>query len=92
LQREQFLLGLEPLRVYSKGRGGALFMSEISMAPGTPVVVVGFDMPFWPLVRFLVKIALASIPAGIVIALFYMVLGWIYGAILIATHHTSLLR
>jgi hypothetical protein len=91
-QREQFLLGLEPLLVYSKGRGGALLMSEISMAPGTPVVVVGFDMPFWPLVRFLVKIALASIPAGIVIALFYMVLGWIYGAILIATHHTSLLR
>ena len=23
-------------------------MSQISIAPGTPVVVVGFDMPFWP--------------------------------------------
>jgi hypothetical protein len=56
------------------------------------VVVVGFDMPFWPLVRFLIKIAIASIPAGIVIAFFYMVLGWIYGAILIATHHTNLSR
>jgi hypothetical protein len=31
-------------------------------------------------------------PAGIVIAFFYMVLGWIYGAILIATHHINLLR
>ncbi len=66
-------------------------MSQISVAPATPVVVVGFDMPFWPLVRFLIKIAIASIPAGIVIAFFYMVLGWIYGALLIATHHTNVL-
>ncbi len=70
---------------------GVLFMSEIS-TPASPVVVVGFDMPFWPLVRFLIKIAIASIPAGIVIAFLYMVLGWIYGAILVATHHTNLLR
>jgi len=67
-------------------------MSQTSIAPASPVVVVGFDMPFWPLVRFLIKIAIASIPAGIVIAFLYMVLGWIYGAILIATHHTSLLK
>jgi hypothetical protein len=67
-------------------------MSQISSASPSPVVVVGFDMPFWPLVRFLIKIAIASIPAGIVIAFFYMVLGWIYGAILIATHHTNLVR
>jgi hypothetical protein len=64
-------------------------MSEIS---ATPVVVIGFDMPFWPLVRFLVKIAIASIPAGIVIAFIYLVLGWIYGAILLATHHASFMR
>jgi hypothetical protein len=67
-------------------------MSESSTAPATPVVVIGFDMPFWPLVTFLIKIAIASIPAGIVIALFYVVLGWIYGAILLATHHANLLR
>jgi hypothetical protein len=65
-------------------------MSQIS--PPTPVVVVGFDMPFWRLVRFLVKIAIASIPAGIIIALIYIVVGWIYGIILVATHHTSLLH
>jgi hypothetical protein len=67
-------------------------MSETPVSPATPVVVVGFDMPFWPLVRFLIKIALASIPAGVVIALFYVVLGWIWGAILVATHHTELLK
>jgi hypothetical protein len=67
-------------------------MPEISTASATPVVVIGFDMPFWPLVRFLIKIAVASIPAGIVIAFIYMVLGWIYGAILVATHHTNLLH
>jgi hypothetical protein len=65
---------------------GAALMSQIS-AP-TPVVVVGFDMPFWRLV----KIAIASIPAGIIIAFLYMLVGWIYGLLLVATHHTSLLH
>jgi hypothetical protein len=65
-------------------------MSEISSAFLTPVVVIGFDMPFWPLVRFLIKIAIASLPAGIVIAFIYMVAGWIYGTIRLATHHTNL--
>ena len=66
-------------------------MSQISIVP--------VHLSWWsastcplPLVRFLIKIAIASIPAGIVIAFFYMVLGWIYGAILIATHHTNLLH
>jgi len=67
-------------------------MSDSSGSSPTAVVVVGFDMPFWPLVRFLIKLAIASIPAGIVVALFYVVLGWIYGAILVATHHTELLK
>jgi hypothetical protein len=31
-----------------------------------------------------------TIPAGIVIAFIYMLLGWIYGAIPLATHHTNL--
>ena len=67
-------------------------MSDSPNASATPVVVVGFDMPFWTLVRFLIKLAVASIPAGIVIALIYIVLGWIWGAILLATHHTELLK
>jgi hypothetical protein len=65
-------------------------MSQVPAA--SPVVVVGFDMPFWPLVRFLIKIAIASLPAGIVIAFFYMLVGWIYGAILVATHHSSVVH
>ena len=31
------------------------------------VTVVGFDMPFWDLVLFLVKFSIASIPAGIIL-------------------------
>jgi hypothetical protein len=61
-------------------------MSDAPVTPAAPVVVVGFDMPFWPLVRFLVKVAIASIPAGIVIAFFYMLLGLIYAGIMVALH------
>ncbi len=61
-------------------------MSNAPVPPVAPVVVVGFDMPFWPLVRFLVKVAIASIPAGLIIAFFYMLLGLIYGGILVAFH------
>jgi hypothetical protein len=63
-----------------------LFMANALVHPVAPVVVVGFDMPFWPLVRFLVKVAIASIPAGLVIALFYMLLGLLYGGIMVALH------
>lgn len=67
-------------------------MADTTPVPTTSVVVVGFDMPFWPLVRFLIKLAIASIPAGIVIAFIYVVLGLLWGAILVATHHTSWLK
>jgi hypothetical protein len=67
-------------------------MGDTPVTVVTPVVVVGFDMPFWPLVRFLIKLAIASIPAGLVIALIYALLGLVYGAILVATHHTALLK
>jgi hypothetical protein len=64
----------------------------MSVGPGmtaAPVVVIGFDMPFWPLVRFLVKLAIASIPAGLIIALFYVMLALIYGAFVVALHHVG---
>ncbi len=67
-------------------------MSENALPSPTPVVVFGFDMPFWALVKFLIKLAVASIPAGIVIALIYVVLGWMWGAILVASHRTELLK
>lgn len=37
----------------------------------TPVVVVDFDMSFWAMVRFMVKWAIASIPALIVLLLIF---------------------
>ncbi len=64
-------------------------MSIGSITPATPVVVIGFDMPFWPLVRFLVKLAIASIPAGLIIALFYVMLVLIYGAFVVALHQVG---
>jgi hypothetical protein len=64
----------------------------MSQIPASPVVVVGFDMPFWPLVRFLIKIAIASIPAGIVVAFLYLLMGWIYGLLVVATHHSYVVR
>jgi hypothetical protein len=64
-------------------------MSIGSITPATPVVVIGFDMPFWPLVRFLVKLAIASIPAGLIIALFYVMLALIYGAFVVALHQVG---
>ena len=61
-------------------------MANAPVPAVAPVVVVGFDMPFWPLVRFLVKVAIASIPAGLIIALFYVVMGLIYGALMVTFH------
>jgi|GEM_PF-1525389 len=37
----------------------------------TRVVIADFDMPFGSLVNFMVKVALASIPASIVVAIIY---------------------
>jgi hypothetical protein len=40
---------------------------EATHNPPQQVVVVGFNMPFWDLVLFLVKFSIASIPAGIIL-------------------------
>ncbi len=41
----------------------------------TRVIIADFDMPFWSIVNFMVKVALASIPASIVIMIFYCFAG-----------------
>ncbi len=43
----------------------------IRLPERTRVVVTDFDMPFSSLVNFMVKVALASIPASIVVAIIY---------------------
>ena len=35
------------------------------------VIVVDIDMPFWSMVKFMVKLALAAIPAAIIVAIIF---------------------
>jgi uncharacterized membrane protein len=50
-----------------------------------PVVVVAFDMPFWQLVGFLVKLAIAAIPAAIIISIVF----WALALLLVFILRTS---
>ena len=43
------------------------------------VIVSGLEIPFWDLVWFMVKLALASIPALFIIYLIFAFLGMIFG-------------
>jgi len=43
------------------------------------VVISGLDVPFWDLVWFMVKLALASIPALFIIYLIFAMLGILFG-------------
>jgi hypothetical protein len=38
------------------------------------VVVTDIKMPFWSMVWFMVKLAIAAIPAGIILAIIYLLL------------------
>ena len=38
-----------------------------------PVVIVDIDIPFWSMVEFMVRWALAAIPAGIILVVLYWV-------------------
>ena len=46
------------------------------------VVVTDFDMPFGSLVGFMVKAAIAAIPAAIIIAIVYVFLAMVAGSLL----------
>ena len=59
-------------------------MTDSPSASITPVVVTGFDMPFWPLVKFLIKLAIASIPASIVIGIVYVVAATVVALVMTA--------
>ena len=52
------------------------------------VVVINIRMPFWSMVVFMVKLALASIPAAIILTIIYFIaaallggLGGLFGAL-----------
>ncbi|MCF6200880.1 MAG: hypothetical protein L3J42_01935 [Hydrogenimonas sp.] len=45
------------------------------------VTVTGLDIPFWNLVWFMVKLALASIPAMLIIYFIFMFIAMLFGGI-----------
>jgi hypothetical protein len=45
------------------------------------VVISGLDIPFWDLVWFMVKLALASIPALFIIYFIFAVMGMLFGGL-----------
>ncbi|MEX2498848.1 MAG: hypothetical protein WD397_08225 [Wenzhouxiangellaceae bacterium] len=53
--------------------------------PADRVTVVDIDMPFWSMVRFMVKLAIAAIPAMLILwllaLLFTLLIGGIFGGI-----------
>ena len=55
--------------------------------PVNAAIISGVDIPFWNLVMLLVKIALASIPAGIIVLVVYAV-SWafLWSTLLSANH------
>jgi hypothetical protein len=70
-------------------RDAALWRSMASSATGdpampepTPIVVTDLRIPFSRLVMFFVKVALAAVPAAIIVAIIFMVLGAILAAAL----------
>ena len=49
---------------------------------GNPVSVVDIRIPFWRLVAFFVKAAIAAIPAAIIVAIIYFLIAGVLVAIL----------
>jgi hypothetical protein len=58
-------------------------MNEEKTPTAQPIVVTDIHMPFWSMVVFLVKLALAAIPAIVILtilgAIFYGVIGGLFG-------------
>jgi hypothetical protein len=50
-------------------------LAQPHMLSGIPVRVTEFNMPFMSLVSFLIKVALASIPAMIIVSIIVFVVG-----------------
>lgn len=52
-----------------------------------PVSVVDFDIPFWSMVRFLIKFAIAAIPAAVILTAITSIVFGILSAIF--SHHAT---
>lgn len=56
-------------------------MSDMQSNKKQEVTIVDIKMPFMSMVIFLVKLAIASIPAFIILSVIYMILGVISGGV-----------
>ncbi|MEH6465214.1 MAG: hypothetical protein V7771_15060 [Shewanella psychromarinicola] len=56
-------------------------MSEIQSNEKQQVTIVDIKMPFMSMVIFLVKLAIASIPAFIILSFIFMILGMLFGSV-----------
>jgi hypothetical protein len=50
----------------------------------TRVVISDFDMPFWSLVGFMIKVAIASIPAAIIVSIISFIIVFVGSVVLAA--------
>ena len=61
---------------------------EVYFARPQYVVIRDFDVPFWAMVRFLVQVSVAAIPAAIILALLWVfVVSTVIAAIIGMVHH-----
>jgi hypothetical protein len=60
-------------------------MSEITQG-AQPIVVTDIHMPFWSMVVFLVKLAIAAIPAILILSILGAILGAIFSGIFAGFH------
>jgi hypothetical protein len=56
-------------------------MSNIKSNEKQEVTIVDIKMPFISMVIFLVKLAIASIPAFIILSVIFMILGLVFGGV-----------
>jgi len=56
-------------------------MSDIQHNEKQQVTIVDIKMPFMSMVIFLVKLAIASIPAFIILSFIFMILGMLFGGL-----------
>jgi hypothetical protein len=68
---------------HGKTAGSSQFMDEPPVKL-TPVTIVDFDMPIWSMMSFMIKLAIAAIPAAFIIAAGYA--GVVYLFVVLGRH------
>lgn len=68
------------------------FVSEEKTQSPQPIVVTDIHMPFWSMVIFLVKLAIAAIPAILILAVLGAVLSGVFAGLLWRSSHRQVPR